>query len=265
MNQGNSDAALVYDAEVVDSAGQKLGTVDGVWVDDATNELEFIGVKTGFLMGKTHVIPTADARIERGTVTVPYPENQIKGAPSFGPDQEFTPEDEDGIYRYYGLNRSTAPSPSGLPTDASTAASTDVGATGDMPTPPTHVEMTLGEEDLVVGKRQVEAGRVRLRKVVRTEHQEVPVELRRENVSVERVPVSPQADDGSAFQAREIDVPVMHEEAVVCKEGHATEQVRLNKTATAESRTVGGDVRREDVEIDQGAVDEYVHTPDEAR
>jgi uncharacterized protein (TIGR02271 family) len=201
-------------------------------------------------------------------VTVPYTEDQVKGAPSFASDQEFAPEDEDTIYSYYGLNRSTAPSPSGLPSGDSSGIAgyaSDSGATGDMPTPPAHVEMTLAEEDLVVGKRQVEAGRVRLRKVVRTEHQEVPVELRRESVNVERVPVSAEAESGSAFQEQEIDVPVMREEAVASKEGHATEQVRLNKTTTSETRTVGDDVRSEDVEIDQGTVDEYVHTPDEAR
>jgi len=273
------DAAQVFGYDVTDSDGNKIGSVDNVWVDDATSELEFVGVKTGWFMGKTHVIPVANAQISGNSIQVPFSEDQIKGAPHFDGDEELSPEQEDEIYGYYGEDRSTAASPTGLPaggttgfvdntnnledtdnTDSGTYATSDAGSndyatanadnanyTGNNSGDET---MTLHQEQLQADKRQVEAGRVRLRKVVRTEHQEVPVDLRREEVQIERVPASGDTTDDSAFQEQEIEVPVMREEAVVGTTTQATEQVRLNKSVTTDTENVGGDVRREDVVTD---------------
>jgi uncharacterized protein (TIGR02271 family) len=248
------DPAQIFGYEVTDASGNKIGKVDNVWVDDATSELEFVGVKTGWLMGKTHVIPVANAQVSDGTIEVPFDQDQIKNAPSFSGDDELSPEQEDEIYSYYGEGRSTSESPSGLPADAGTGfSSSTTGTVGrtDYTTDNATDDQSviLHEEELEVGKRQVEAGRVRLRKVVNTEHQEVPVELRREEVQIERVPATGSAGD-TAFQEQEIDVPLTREEAVVGKESHATEQVRLNKSVSTETENVGGEVRREDVETD---------------
>lgn len=254
------DPAQIFGYDVNDTSGNKIGKVDNVWVDDSTNELEFVGVKTGWLMGKTHVIPVANAQITAGAVQVPFGEDQIKKAPSFSGDSELTPEQEDEIYGYYGQGRSTNESPSGLPADTGTGfgsrntdtSSTDYAAANAGGTDSANDDrsMTLHQEDLDVGKRQVEAGRVRLRKVVHTEHQEVPVELRREEVQIERVPATGSAEGESAFQEQEIEVPVTREEAVVGTKSRATEQVRVNKTTSTETENVGGDVRREDVQTD---------------
>jgi uncharacterized protein (TIGR02271 family) len=272
MNSTSTSPDQFFGYEVIDSSGNKIGSVDNVWVDDATNALEFIGVKTGWLMGKTHVIPTADAQVDNGTITVPYGQDQVKDAPSFGGNDELSPEDENQIYSYYGLDRSTAPSPTGLPT-GETRGTTDyagtdttdyagqssgyAGTSGETLTDEGEVNVPVSEEELQVGKRQVEAGTVRLRKVVRTEHQEVPVELRREDVEIERVPASQATDvPESAFQEREIEVPVSREEAVVGKEAHVTGQVRVQKTVDTETQTVGDEVRREDVQVDDSSIDD---------
>ncbi len=262
MNRGTQSPDQLFGCEVTDSNGNKIGKVDGVWVDDATNDLEFIGVKIGMLMGKTHIIPVTQGQTGSGTISVPYDESKIKDAPSFGADDELSPADEDRIYTYYGVDRSTGQSPTGLPAGEQTGGYTttdtdtrDYQTTGpdtrDYDTSGTGERgMKLSEEQLQVGKRQVESGRVRLRKVVRTEHQEVPVELRREEVTIERVSASGAAVPGDAFREEEIDVPVMREEAVVDKQAHVTGEVQLNKTTETETQTVGGDVRSEDVEVD---------------
>ena len=80
----------------------------------------------------------------------------------------------------------------------------------------------------------------------------VPVELRREEVHVERVPASGTEVPADAFQERDIEVTTMREEPVVSKEAHVTGAVHIGKTAETERRTVGGEVRREDVEVDEG-------------
>ncbi len=261
MNTGTQSPDQLFGCEVTDSNGNKIGKIDGVWVDDATNDLEFIGVKIGMLMGKTHIIPVMQGQTGSGTISVPYDESKIKDAPSFSADDELSPADEDRIYTYYGVDRSTGQSPTGLPageqaggyttTDTNTRdyQATDTN-TRDYDTSGTGERgMKLSEEQLQVGKRQVESGRVRLRKVVRTEHQEVPVELRRENVQVERTSATGDVPD-DAFREEEIDVPVMREEAVVSKQARVTGAVELDKTTETETQTVGGDVRSEDVEVD---------------
>jgi uncharacterized protein (TIGR02271 family) len=237
----------LYGFEALDSMGNKIGKIDGVWVDDATGELEFIGVKTGWLMGKTHIIPAAQAQIDNGsqTVSVPYAQDQIKDAPSYGTNDELSPDDESQIYSYYGIDRSTGTSPTGLP------SGDQVGTYQSSDTDTGERSVQLSEEELQVGKRSVEAGRVRLRKVVHTEQQEVPVDLRHEEVNIERVPAGGQDVPDSAFQEQEIEVPVMREEPVVGKEARVTGQVQVDKTAETETRTVGGEVRREDVEVDR--------------
>jgi uncharacterized protein (TIGR02271 family) len=265
----NTDQLFGYDVRTQD--GENIGSVDNVWVDDATDQTEFIGVKTGWLFGKTHVIPTADAQISGNTITIPYTKDQIENAPSFDTDAEISPAEEEQVYGYYGLDRSTAPSPSGLATGESTGTSytgttgyadttggyettaMDTTNTTDLPTPPTEQDMTLSEEELAVGKRQVQTGQVRLRKIVRTEHREVPVELRREDVEIERIPASEIGDvsaTGQAFQEQTIDVPLMAEEPVVEKQARVTGGVRMTKTVETDTQTVGGDVRSEDVEVE---------------
>src|SRR5437016_7394465 len=90
------------------------------------------------------------------------------------------------------------------------------------------------------------------RHVVRTEQVAVPVELRREEVHVERVPASGTEVPADAFQERDIEVTTMREEPVVSKEAQVTGEVRVDKSAQTETRTVGGEVRKEDVEVDEG-------------
>jgi len=100
----------------------------------------------------------------------------------------------------------------------------------------------------------VENGGVRLRKVVRTETVNQPVELQREEIIVERVPLHDEtnvADD--TLSDEEIYVPLRREEVVVEKTVHATEEVRVGKRVETDKRNVEETVRREDVEIDQQA------------
>jgi uncharacterized protein (TIGR02271 family) len=262
MQTTENQAAQLFGYDVIDGEGNKVGSVDNVWVDDATNELEFIGVKTGWLMGKTHVIPVSDAQIGNDSITVSFPQDTIKDAPSFGGDHELSSEEEDQIYSHYGVQRSTAPSPSGLPAGGTTEgfSDTNTGTTSSYGGTDTGMAatgegdqagMTLSEEQLRVGKREVQAGSVRLRKIVNTEHQEVPVELRREEVQIERIDASDASVPSDAFREQEVEVPVMREEAVVGKEARVTGGVALNKNVQTETETVGGDVRKEDVDIER--------------
>jgi len=116
------------------------------------------------------------------------------------------------------------------------------------------IAVPVYEEDLVVGTRQEETGRVHLhlRKEVVQEQETVPVTLRREEVTVERVPVTGQArqtDRTDAFRSQDIEAPVMGEEAVVGTQVRETEEVRLHKDVTQEQAQVTDTVREERVVI----------------
>lgn len=278
----NPDTLFGYD--VLSNDGSSIGSVDSVWVDDATGNLEFIAVKTGWIFGKNHVIPTEDASIDSNnqTITVPYSQDQISNAPSFGSDDELSPDDEQSIYSAYGMERTTSQSPTGMGTDTGTGYNQDTtgtqdttwqaGQTGtqdtgwqsDQTSQSDQMEVPIVEEELAVGKREVQTGQVRLRKVVNTEHEEVPVTLTREEVNIERVPAG-DATAGNvpdnAFQEREIDVPVTAEEPVVEKQARVTGQVQVNKTAETDTQTVGADVRRTDVEVVEDDTD-TLNNPD---
>jgi uncharacterized protein (TIGR02271 family) len=112
------------------------------------------------------------------------------------------------------------------------------------------------EEELQVGKRQVQRGGAR----IHTEVQERPVEeqvnLREEHVHVERRPVDrPVADaDVNAFKERSFEVTETTEEPVVSKRARVVEEVVISKDAQERTETVRDTVRRQDVHVDeQGA------------
>jgi len=116
----------------------------------------------------------------------------------------------------------------------------------------TDIRVPVVEEELVVGKRQEELGRVRIHRDVVEEQQSVDVPLQRERVTVERVAVSGTTDTNlnDAFREQDIDVPVMGEEAVVGKRVHEVEEVRLRKESVTEQQQVSDTVRKERVIVD---------------
>ncbi|HKH91170.1 MAG TPA: DUF2382 domain-containing protein [Gemmatimonadaceae bacterium] len=115
--------------------------------------------------------------------------------------------------------------------------------------------LTVSEEQLSVGKRQVPAGEVGVRKNVETRHVEQEVPLTREEVTVERRPLNADAANTGDIRINdgEIRVPVMREEAVVEKRLVPTEEIIIRKTAVRDTETVGADLRRERVEVDKNS------------
>ena len=114
--------------------------------------------------------------------------------------------------------------------------------------------MTLSEEQLALGKRQVSAGEVELRKTVETEHVRESVPVMREEVTVERRPISAGADLNADIGEDEIRVPLMAEEVVVEKRVVPKEEVVLKKHAVQEDKSVEADLRRERVVYDEDNV-----------
>jgi len=117
-----------------------------------------------------------------------------------------------------------------------------------------HADIELRKEELVVGKREVSNGGVLIRTVVQTENVSQPVDLRREEYVIERIP-SNQAQQGggpgtdNAFQGREIYIPLMREEPVTSKRTLLTENVTVGKQIETDRETITRPVRTEEVQI----------------
>ena len=109
------------------------------------------------------------------------------------------------------------------------------------------------EEQLVVGKRDVSRGGVRVRSYVTETPVHEQVRLRDEQINVERRTVDQplSAADGDAFRERTIDMTATGEEAVVGKTARVVEEVVVSKTASERVEDVSDTVRRTDVEVDR--------------
>ncbi len=133
-----ADMERLKGADVCDSSGEKIGTVDDIYLDDDSH-LRYIAVATGWFGRDRHVVPLENARIEDDRLTIPYDRNQLEKAPRYGGDQQnLTGQDETQIYNHYGLEgywetvraRQTVPSPTPEIAQADVAASMATGGDG---------------------------------------------------------------------------------------------------------------------------------------
>jgi uncharacterized protein (TIGR02271 family) len=248
----NTDFSNYVGHEVVDNKGNKVGTLECLWTDH-TGEPAFLGVKTGWFMGRTHVVPAHSATVsERGrTIRMPYEAERIKNAPAYDGDVRMDDTTEREVCSYYGVP---------FEGQRETRQQTAPPAAGRERT-----SMALREEELKVGKREVEYGGVRLRKVIRTETVNQPVELKREEIVVERVPGTQTAQGGRAFEQEDIYIPLRREEAVVQKEARVREEVRVSKRSETERQDITEQVRKEDVQIDRSGTGRGTRQPAAAR
>jgi uncharacterized protein (TIGR02271 family) len=108
--------------------------------------------------------------------------------------------------------------------------------------------LTRAEEELRIGKREVQAGEVVVGKHVETERVSTPVQRRVEHVRVERRPVN-DATGSAELREGEIRVPIMEEEVVVEKRPVVKEEIVVTREAATETKQVEADVRRERIDI----------------
>jgi hypothetical protein len=91
---------------VYDVNHEKIGKVDDLFVDEDDN-LEYVGMKTGFLGTKSTLIPVELVRMNdrRGLVKIEVDKDLVKDGPSLDDAEEITPEYEHRVRKHYGLDR----------------------------------------------------------------------------------------------------------------------------------------------------------------
>ena len=236
---------------MVDPAGDKLGTIDAIYIDDETGQPEWATVTRGLFTAKAAFVPLAQAQDMGDSVQVPYDKQQVTDAPSPQADGSLSQDEEAELYRHYGLEYTESRSDSGLPAGTPDDRDT-VGR--DTSGPTTDDAMTRSEEELRVGTETRERGRARLRKYVTTEQQTVTVPVQREEVRVEREPITDAnldaATSGPAISEEEHEVVLREEEVVVDKRAVPKERVRLDTETVTEERQVSEEVRKEQIQVD---------------
>jgi uncharacterized protein (TIGR02271 family) len=228
---------------MVDRDGDRIGQIESIYVDNQTGEPEWALVNTGFFGTRSTFVPIAQAATGGDQVQVPYEKQLIKDAPNMDPDGHLSEQEEQELWRHYGLeygNRYQAAGTTGY-------ADTDRATTDDD-------AMTRSEEELRVGTETRERGRARLRKYVVTEEQQVTVPVQREEVRVEREPITEAnrdaATSGPAISEEEHEVVLHEEEPVVEKRAVPKERVRLDTETVTEERQVADEVRKERIDVE---------------
>jgi uncharacterized protein (TIGR02271 family) len=291
---GTETISRVIGKDVYDESGEKIGSASEVYLDDETGQPEWVTVRTGLFGTKESFVPIRDANLTDDGLRVPVSKNAVKDAPKIDTDGHLSPQEEQELYRYYNMQHSTGmtetgrtDSTAGLGRDdvdttrtttttgmagtAGTAGRTDTGRTDtgrtdtghtdtrpavgrDTSGPTTDDAMTRSEERLNVGTRSEEVGRARLRKYVVSENVTETVPVSREEVRVEREPITEanvgNAMDGPAISEEEHEVTLRAERPVVEKEAVPVERVRLDKETVTDTESVSADVRKEEIEVD---------------
>jgi uncharacterized protein (TIGR02271 family) len=209
----------------------------------------------GFLGTRSTLIPFQMVRVNdrRQVIEVAAEKETVKNGPTFDDDREITPEFENEVYSYYGLQLASSVEERGSYGygDYYAEQTTQTRGVTDRTDVSYEDELRLQrtEEELVAGTREREAGSIRVRKRVRTTREHIEVPTRHEEVSVERVPVKGAASEAEIGED-EVVVPVIEEEVVVQKRPVVKEEVRIRKGVVEDTEVVEEDVRREEIEVE---------------
>ena len=228
----------LFGDEVYDRRGEKIGKVGQVYLDDQTGQPVWVTVRTGLFGMKESFVPLNQAQVDGDAVHVHVSKDQVKDAPRMDADGgHMSRTEEQQLYSYYGIEYAALP------------GQRQGERGGQRPT-----EMTRSEERLRVGTEQVETGKVRLRKHVVTEQQQMSVPVRHEEVRLEREPIADGAARGTErIGEAEQEVTLHAEKPVVSKETVPVERVRMSKETVTEQQKVSGEVRKEEIDVDDAS------------
>ena len=281
------DLKELFEATAYDNTGDKLGDIKEIFVDDETGAPTFVEVGHGLFGMSSSLVPLRGANFEGDALNLAFSKDRVKDAPELDSDRNLTSEQQDELYRHYGVQ--DAPGITGVGSDRREAAAGErevagdkagyaasgagagagVGAAADGKH---HAEddvdaerraaadvdaqrQAAGNADqlirpdqrLNVGKERVASGEARLRKYVVEDTEQVEVPVTREEVRVERTPISEEDAKNFTGKIGEEEASVtLHEERVnVSKDTVPVEKIALNKEQVQDTETVSETVRKE--------------------
>jgi uncharacterized protein (TIGR02271 family) len=246
--------------DVVAPDGEKIGTLEDVYLARSSGEPEWAAIRTGLFGMRMSFAPLRGAAPTADELRIGFDKATVKDAPNVDADGELSAEEERRLFEHYGRldygdwDRTTDRTAERfgrhddvVATTRDDADAADRGVSGS----PADDAMTRSEEELRVGTRRVESGRARLRKYVVTEEVEETVPVTREEVRIEREPIT--EPDAGTTSGREVteeqhEVTLHAEEPVIEKRTVPKERVRLERDEVAGEETVRDEVRKERIE-----------------
>ncbi|MGJ4126629.1 PRC and DUF2382 domain-containing protein [Corynebacterium macclintockiae] len=300
----SNDIKDLFKATAYDNAGDKLGSVKEIFVDDQSGQPTFVEVNHGLFGMNSSLVPMRGHKFDGENLNLAFAKDRVKDAPDFDADQALTPEQQNEIYRHYGLDnvedttrygegagnqdageeRSTldrheaaggntaagagagvagaGAAGAGVAGANSGATERDAAQTGDAANTAASREAAVNnegeiirsEERLNVQKDKVQTGEARLRKYVVTDTETVEVPVTREEVRIERTPIS--ADEAANYKGsideggQEASVTLSEERVSVNKETVPVEKVSLNKEQITETERHTEELRKEQIDTD---------------
>ena len=245
-----TDAYTWHGRDLIGGDGEKIGTVKEIYEDVQTGKPEWGLVSSGFFGNRSHFVPLAGAEPNGESIRVPATKDQVKSAPSIEGEGRLSEADERRLFEHYNVPYTDEGSVTaqGAPTPGARNGGTGYDTSG----PNTDDAMTRSEEELRVGTAAQERGRARLRKYIVTEQVQTTVPVQREEVRVEREPITDanveQAMDGPELSEEEHEVVLHEEQPVVEKRIVPKERVALRKDTVTDERQISEDVRKEQIE-----------------
>jgi uncharacterized protein (TIGR02271 family) len=276
----SSDVLSWRGQDALDADGDKIGTIEEIYLDAESNEPEWALINTGLFGTKRSFVPLQGASPagEGEGIRVAYDKATVKDAPKVDPDGRLSQEEEAQLYRHYDRDyesettrgdyegETTRGDHEGERTrgdvEGGTRGDYERGTAGagrdrddvDASTSTGDEAMTRSEEELRVGTARREAGRARLKKYVVEEEVTETVPVRREEVRVEREPITEENRDaamsGPEITEAEHEVVLHAEEPVAEKRTVPKERVRLEKDVHEDEHEVNETVRKERFDVD---------------
>lgn len=235
----HADHVRIHDKTSIGEAGYSSDRQPGMWAS----------IKNAFLPDEDRHIYEEGVRRGGFLLTADVEESQINGAVQALDDVHLQGVDIDERASQWKSQGWQPPAP-GLDT-----ASAATGSSASQNLSAQHIganeaRFNVIEEQLIVGRREVDRGGVRVRSYVTETPVHEQIRLRNERISVERRPVDQVIDDvGSAFKERTFEVIEAGEEAVVSKNARVVQEVMIKKTSDKRVEVINETVRRTDVDV----------------
>src|SRR5215210_6476520 len=105
---GESQVQSLIGATAYDPSGDKIGKIGNIYYDDESNQPKWATVSTGLFGTNETFVPVQDAELSGDRVTLGYDKAKIKDAPNIAEDGHLSPDEEQQLYRYYGLGYGTS-------------------------------------------------------------------------------------------------------------------------------------------------------------
>lgn len=230
---------------VISATGDKIGGIGQIYRDNDSGEPTWVTVKAGLFGSTESFVPLQGSTFDGDNIVVAYDRSLVKDSPRVAADGAITPQEESQLAAYYNLPGTASDLP--VPAADQALATGRTGGRGDG-------AMTRSEEQLRVGVQRRVKERVRVRKYIVTEEVTQTVVVRREELRIEREPISEgtgvDASTGQGAEEETLEVVLYAERPVLHKEIVPVERVRVTKEVVTEQVTIAEDLRKERIDTE---------------